>query len=93
MRVIETDGEVVKAWVDGVEFEEEAEKQVRNVASLPFIHKHVAIEKEEDALPLPRPECSYHWNCGPWIGPLRKCESCGQMVPDGNFGRRSWEGE
>lgn len=33
----------VKAWTKGVPFEDEARKQVMNVASLPFIHKWVAI--------------------------------------------------
>lgn len=43
MQVIETNNVPIKAWVDGVEFEEAARKQVANVASLPFIHKHVAV--------------------------------------------------
>ena len=33
----------VKAWTRGVQFEEEARRQVLNVASMPFIHKWVAI--------------------------------------------------
>ncbi len=33
----------IKAWTDGVPFEHAAQQQVRNIASLPFIHKHVAI--------------------------------------------------
>jgi tRNA-splicing ligase RtcB len=33
----------IKAWVDGVEFEAGAVTQVRKVANLPFIHRHVAI--------------------------------------------------
>lgn len=33
----------IKAWTKGVPFEEEAQEQVFNVASLPFIHSHVAI--------------------------------------------------
>lgn len=31
------------AWVDGVPFEEEAQKQVQNLASMPFVHHHVAV--------------------------------------------------
>lgn len=41
--VIDTDGCPIKAWTKGVAFEEAAEKQLRNVASLPFIHKWVAV--------------------------------------------------
>lgn len=33
----------IKAWVDGVEFEAEAQAQVRKVADLPFIKGHVAV--------------------------------------------------
>src|SRR5690349_17876348 len=32
-----------KAWTEGVQLEEEAIKQIRNCAGLPFIHKHIAI--------------------------------------------------
>lgn len=43
MQVIETAGKPIKAWVDGVEFDENARKQVKNMASLPFVHSHVAV--------------------------------------------------
>lgn len=36
-------GTNVKAWVRGVEFEQEAQEQVAKMTSLPFIHSHVAI--------------------------------------------------
>jgi tRNA-splicing ligase RtcB len=36
-------GGVVKAWTRGVLFEEEARRQVDRIASMPFIHRHVAI--------------------------------------------------
>ncbi|HVK68531.1 MAG TPA: RtcB family protein, partial [Polyangium sp.] len=39
----ETDGVPIKAWTRGVPFESEAETQVRRLASLPFIHKWVAV--------------------------------------------------
>ena len=42
-RVIEADGGLIKAWTNGVPVEAAAEKQLCNVASLPFIHKHVAV--------------------------------------------------
>lgn len=49
MQVFETWGKPIKAWVDGVPFEEEARKQVERVASLPFIHKHVAVMPDAHA--------------------------------------------
>ena len=33
----------IKAWTRGVMFEEEARKQVTNLARMPFIHSHVAV--------------------------------------------------
>lgn len=33
----------IKMWTRGVPVEVEAEQQLRNIASLPFIHKHVAV--------------------------------------------------
>jgi tRNA-splicing ligase RtcB len=35
-------GVPIKAWVDGVHFEEQAQQQLKNIASLPFIFHHVA---------------------------------------------------
>ena len=32
----------VKSWTKGVPFEEEAKRQLRNIASMPFIHRWVA---------------------------------------------------
>lgn len=34
---------LVKAWTDGVPFEEGAKRQVQNTAKMPFIHKWVAV--------------------------------------------------
>ena len=36
-------GAPIKAWVDGVPVDAKAMQQVRNVAALPFVHKHVAV--------------------------------------------------
>ena len=36
-------GVPIKAWTKGVPLEASAEAQLRRVASLPFIHKHVAV--------------------------------------------------
>jgi len=49
-------GGLIKAWIDGVELEDKAFKQIENVASLPFIHKHVAIMPDA------------HWGMGCTIG-------------------------
>ena len=32
----------VKSWTKGVPFEDEAKRQLRNIASMPFIHRWVA---------------------------------------------------
>jgi tRNA-splicing ligase RtcB len=43
-KVIATDAGVpIKAWTVGVPFEEGAERQLKNLASLPFVHKWVAV--------------------------------------------------
>ena len=39
----EHDGVPIKSWTNGVPFEEEARQQLRNIASLPFIHKWVSV--------------------------------------------------
>ena len=43
MQVIQPGTGLVKAWVDGVPFEDAARKQVENVAAMPFVFKHVAV--------------------------------------------------
>src|SRR5687767_460868 len=49
-------GVPIKAWTRGVPIEPEAERQLRNVASLPFIHKWVAVMPD------------VHWGVGATIG-------------------------
>ena len=49
-------GGLIKAWVDGVPVEDEARKQLDNIASMPFIHKHVAIMPD------------VHWGKGATVG-------------------------
>lgn len=39
----------IKAWVDGVEFEQAAQQQVHKAAGLPFIHEHIAIMPDTHA--------------------------------------------
>jgi tRNA-splicing ligase RtcB len=54
--VIESPGVHIKAWTNGVPLEDAARQQLVNVASLPFIHKHVA------AMP------DVHWGMGATVG-------------------------
>ena len=43
-KVMNVEGGVpIRAWIDGVELEPEAEAQLRRVAAMPFVHKHVAV--------------------------------------------------
>ena len=51
-----TEGVPIKHWTRGVQLEDAAHEQLRNVARMPFIHKHVA------AMP------DVHWGCGATIG-------------------------
>lgn len=51
-----THGAPIKAWVEGVQLEQQALQQLRNLAELPFIHHHVA------AMP------DVHWGMGATIG-------------------------
>lgn len=57
----------VKAWVRGVQIEEEAIKQLENVASLPFIFRHVA------AMP------DVHWGRGATVGSV--IPTIGAIIP------------
>jgi len=59
--VIPTDGVPIKAWTRGVPVGDAAEQQLRNIASLPFIHKHVA------AMP------DVHWGLGATVGSVIPC--------------------
>jgi len=43
MQILETATNQIKAWIDGVEFDDATRAQVENIASLPFIHSHVAV--------------------------------------------------
>lgn len=49
-------GKGIKAWTKGVPLEPEAEQQLRNVAEMPFIHKHIAVMPD------------VHWGRGATIG-------------------------
>ena len=61
--VYESHGVPIKAWVDGVPFDQNALAQARRTAELPFVHKHLAIMPDT------------HWGMGATIGsviPTRK---------------------
>jgi len=60
-------GVPVKAWTRGVPFEEEARAQLRNVASLPFVHRWVV------ALP------DVHWGIGATVGSV--IPTIGAVIP------------
>lgn len=49
-------GKPIKAWVDGVELEDAAKQQLVNIASMPFIYKHVAVMPD------------VHWGMGATVG-------------------------
>ena len=46
----------IKAWTKGVQVEDVAAEQLRNIANMPFIHKHVAVMPD------------VHWGMGATIG-------------------------
>lgn len=41
--LIESNGKPIKAWTCGVQVEESAKQQLRNLSGLPFIHSHIAV--------------------------------------------------
>ena len=65
--VIESPGALIKAWTRGVPIEDAALKQLKNVASLPFIHKHVAVMPD------------VHWGMGATVGSV--IPTVGAIIP------------
>jgi len=65
--VLETGRVPVKAWTRGVPVEEQAREQLRNVASLPFVFKHVAVMPD------------VHWGMGATVGSVIATK--GAIVP------------
>lgn len=65
--IVEPGHAPIKAWIEGVELEDTACRQLLNVASLPFIHHHVAV----------MPDC--HWGMGATIGSV--IPTIGAIVP------------
>jgi tRNA-splicing ligase RtcB len=64
---IENKGAPIKAWTRGVPIEDAAMAQLRNVAALPFIHKHVAVMPD------------VHWGMGATVGSV--IPTVGAIVP------------
>ena len=67
MQVLKFDGKPIKAWIDGVPLEHEAQEQLRRTARLPFIHKHIAVMPD------------VHWGKGSTIGSVIPTK--GAVVP------------
>ena len=57
----------IKMWTNGVPVEDSAMTQLRNVASLPFVHKHVAVMPD------------VHWGMGATVGSV--IPTRGAIVP------------
>lgn len=56
MKIINEAKHLIKAWVDYVPLDEGAKNQLLNIASMPFIHKHVAVMPD------------VHWGMGATVG-------------------------
>src|SRR3954471_1597082 len=65
--VLESKNVPIKAWTNGVPVEDSARQQLLNVASLPFIHQHVAVMPD------------VHWGMGATIGSV--IPTVGAIVP------------
>ncbi len=58
---------IIKAWIDNVPIDNKAIEQLNNVASLPFIHKHIAVMPD------------VHWGMGATVGSV--IPTIGAVVP------------
>ena len=67
LEVLEVGRVPVKAWTRGVPVEDQAREQLRNVASLPFVFKHVAVMPD------------VHWGMGATVGSVIATK--GAIVP------------
>jgi len=65
--IIETEQAPIKAWTRGVPIEEQAKQQLRNVATLPFLFKHLAVMPD------------VHWGKGATVGSVIATK--GAIVP------------
>jgi tRNA-splicing ligase RtcB len=64
---IESSGAPIKAWTRGAPIEAPAMAQLRNVASLPFIHSHIAVMPD------------VHWGMGATVGSV--IPTVGAIIP------------
>lgn len=67
MQVFQGLGVPIKAWVDGVQLEDEAKKQLINASRLPFIKSHIAVMPD------------VHWGIGATVGSV--IPMSGAIVP------------
>src|SRR5262249_47292711 len=67
MQLLGKEAVPIQGWTEGVPVEEKALQQVRNVASLPFIHKHVAVMPD------------VHWGMGATVGSV--IPTVGAIIP------------
>lgn len=58
---------LVKAWIEGVQLEDKAREQIENVASMPFIHRWMAVMPDA------------HWGMGATIGSV--IPTIGAVIP------------
>lgn len=65
--MIESAGLPIKAWTKGVLVEDQARKQLYNLSTLPFIHKHIAVMPD------------VHWGMGSTVGSVIATK--GAIVP------------
>jgi tRNA-splicing ligase RtcB len=65
--IIESSAAPIKAWTRGVPIEGAAMGQLRNVASLPFIHSHIAVMPD------------VHWGMGATVGSV--IPTIGAIIP------------
>lgn len=65
--VLPSEKGLIKAWTRGVPIEEQAKQQLRNIASLPFLFKHVAVMPD------------VHWGMGATVGSVIATK--GAIVP------------
>src|SRR5262245_43476489 len=66
-KVLSTSGAPIKAWIRGVPLEDVARKQLENVASLPIVHKWVAVMPD------------VHWGIGATVGSV--IPTVGAIIP------------
>ena len=62
-----TKGAPIKAWTKGLDIEDAAHQQLRNVAALPFIYKHIAVMPD------------VHWGVGATVGSV--IPTMGAIIP------------